>query len=281
MKVRWGFLVGVAASLGIHGGLAIVMPSPEPDILPKPAFHAVELRRLEIPLPNPSPQKEPEKPPDIGRPALLPSFDERSSQAAGLSLKEMALAARSPDVKAPPPSPTTILLPDGVETTPFSPPERVERGDRPRGTPDRTRLAGGSRLPSSLSAPERVVTDRLRTLRSRLIREELRTTSRAKPTAEEIQGPVATRELVFRPPPPQAPEGAEGEIELKFWVLSDGTVGRIVLLRRGDLTLETAAIQNLKEWKFNSLPLDAEVPEQWGTLRVRFLSAAAGAPPSR
>jgi len=207
--------------------------------------------------------------------------EEPLPQAAGLSLKDMALSARLPEVKAPLPEPSTIaILPDREDTETLAPPERIGRGDRPRGVPEGTRLDGGVRLPPPFFGAERPVPDRLKDLRSRLIQEEIRKSWQARPTNEEIRGPVAARELVFRPAPPKAPEGAEGEVELKFWVLPDGTVGRVLLLRRGNLALETAAFQNLQQWKFNSLPPGAEVPEQWGIVRFRFLSAAAKTPRS-
>ncbi len=185
----------------------------------------------------------------------------------------MAVAARLPKVKAPLPSPAIKIT--EVTTTTLIPPERIGRGDAPRGTEEEKRFGGQLRVLSSLAGPDEIPVGPLKTLRTRLIPEELRKTSKVGQAEAEIRGPASFRKLVFQPTPPSPPVGVEGEIELKFWVLPDGTVGRIVLIRRGNLTLETAAIQNVKQWKFDSLPLGVGVPEQWGTLRFRFLSPAA------
>ena len=282
MRVRWGFLIGVTSSLGIHAGFVLVVPPPGADAVRQEEFHVVELRRLEFPLPDlpPLPKKLSAEKTDIGRPTLLTSPEKSEPPAAGLSLEEMARSARVPQLEASLPPPSTVFLPDKPEEMSVVPPERIGRSDRPRGTPEGTRLGGKLRVRSPPVRLRLGSSDKLKALRSRLIQEEIRRTAKAKPTSGEIRGPAASRQLVFRPPPPDIPKGAEGEIELKFWVLSDGTVGRIVLLRRGNLALETAAIQNLKQWKFNSLPPGADVPGQWGTLRFRFLSAAAKARPS-
>jgi TonB family protein len=84
-----------------------------------------------------------------------------------------------------------------------------------------------------------------------------------------IRGPVSKRrQVVYKPSLPKTAR-AEGEIELKFWVLPDGTVGRIVPLKRGDPFLEEEAIRYLKKWKFN--PLDKTQGEEWGIIPIRFV----------
>jgi TonB family protein len=87
--------------------------------------------------------------------------------------------------------------------------------------------------------------------------------------AYEIRGPVSKRRtVVFKPPLPRSAK-AEGEIELKFWVLADGMIGRIIPLKRGDPLLEEEAIRYLKKWRFNSLTNDRE--EEWGIIPIRFV----------
>ncbi|MFQ5691994.1 MAG: TonB family protein [Nitrospinota bacterium] len=281
MRVRWGLLIGVAVSVSIHVALVTLVPPPAANVAsPEEPYHVVELRRMEIPLPDlPPPSRTPSaKKPDIGRPPLLPAPERPRPprpRRAGLSLEEMALTARLPDVKTPLPSPS-IPVPEPVATAPLLPPERIGRGEAPQGTPEGTQSRGELRVPASLSDLEVDRLDGLKTLRERLIREELGKSTEAGPDETEIRGPAASRDLVFRPPQPTVPPEVEGEVELKFWVLPDGTVGRILLLRRGPLALEKAAVRNLKQWKFNSLPLGSGEPEQWGTVRFRFLSAAAG-----
>ena len=86
-----------------------------------------------------------------------------------------------------------------------------------------------------------------------------------------IQGPVAKREPVYRPPVPKVQVDAEGEITLKFWVRPDGVVSRVLPERKGETALEVAAIRYLERWRFTPLlPYEPQL-EQWGTITVRFL----------
>jgi TonB family protein len=271
-------LIGIVASLAIHAVLVVFVPPPEPEALPvKEPRHIVELRSIEVPLPDLPPLKpQLPRPTELEPPPLLPLPEEVPEQPAGLHLDDLAVATRLPEIEAPLPAPSTIVIPDTPENTPVIPPERTGRGlEGPKGIPEGTQLGGKLTVPHSFSDFRETPPGSMKTLQGRLIRRELGKKQKAAPATGDIYGPVAARVLVFRPPPPSVEEGAEGEIEVKFWVLADGTVGRIVLLRRGDLTLETAVLRNLKQWKFNSQPPRANVPEQWGTLTFRFLSGAA------
>ena len=58
------------------------------------------------------------------------------------------------------------------------------------------------------------------------------------------------------------------EIRLKFWVLPDGTVGEVVPVQRGDLRLEQAAIEYLKNWRFT--PVDPAQPPMWGIIPITY-----------
>jgi TonB family protein len=87
----------------------------------------------------------------------------------------------------------------------------------------------------------------------------------------KIRGPLATRKILERPPPPQIKLKVEGEIELAFWVLPDGMVDRVVpTLKGGDTEMERIAIQYLKQWRFAPLPKDQPQVEQWGTIPIKF-----------
>lgn len=85
-----------------------------------------------------------------------------------------------------------------------------------------------------------------------------------------IRGPVATRKILERFPPPQVKVRVEAEIELTFWVLPDGRVDRAIPSVKGDAELERMAIQYLKQWRFAPLPKDQPQGEQWGILPVKF-----------
>jgi TonB family protein len=86
-----------------------------------------------------------------------------------------------------------------------------------------------------------------------------------------IQGPAARREPSHRPALPQVQVQAESEITLKFWIRPDGVVSRVFPERKGDATLEVAAIRYLEGWRFTPLPPHEPQVEQWGTITIRFL----------
>lgn len=54
---------------------------------------------------------------------------------------------------------------------------------------------------------------------------------------------------------PSYPEGVSKEIDvrLRFTILPDGTVGRIIPLIKADTKLESAAIRSLRKWRFEPL----------------------------
>jgi len=60
---------------------------------------------------------------------------------------------------------------------------------------------------------------------------------------------------------PEYPEGFDktAVIRLRFKVFSDGTVGEIIPLQKGNMLLENLAIQSLKTWNFN--PLEKNAPQ--------------------
>ena len=86
-----------------------------------------------------------------------------------------------------------------------------------------------------------------------------------------ITGPVSGRQVIFRPPPLELDLKTEAEIELKFWVLPDGTVGRVIPLKKGDAQLESEAIRYLKKWRFNAIIARTHDEESWGIIPFKFL----------
>ena len=86
-----------------------------------------------------------------------------------------------------------------------------------------------------------------------------------------LEGPIAeSRTVVFRPEMPQVSLDQATDIKLKFWVRSDGTVGRVEPLIIGDLSLVKTAEIYMKAWRFNTLSSDVPQTEQWGTITIRF-----------
>jgi TonB family protein len=84
-----------------------------------------------------------------------------------------------------------------------------------------------------------------------------------------IEGPAATREVIYKPLRlPEVNLDMEVDIRLKFWVLPDGTVGEVIPLQRGDIRLERAAVQYLKEWRFT--PVAPGSPPVWGIMPITY-----------
>ena len=54
---------------------------------------------------------------------------------------------------------------------------------------------------------------------------------------------------------PDYPSGVSKELDirLRFSILPDGTVGHIVILTKGDTRLENAAVNSLRQWRFEPL----------------------------
>jgi outer membrane biosynthesis protein TonB len=63
---------------------------------------------------------------------------------------------------------------------------------------------------------------------------------------------------------PSYPEGVQKEIDirLRFTILSDGTVGTILPLTKADTRLENAAINSLRQWRFEPLSQNQPQVEQ-------------------
>lgn len=99
----------------------------------------------------------------------------------------------------------------------------------------------------------------------------LKEKEQAKPRPLDIgmEGPVTSRKLLYCPEPSRTTVAVEAEVILKFWVRPDGTVGRIVPLKKGSTELELAGMEFLKGCLFEPLPEGSPQREEWGTLVVR------------
>lgn len=85
-----------------------------------------------------------------------------------------------------------------------------------------------------------------------------------------IKGPLVSRKILVRPPPPSVDVKLEGEVEVTLWVRPDGTVDRVIPSIKIDSELERIAIQYLKRWRFAPLSKDQEQVEQWGSIPIKF-----------
>jgi protein TonB len=63
---------------------------------------------------------------------------------------------------------------------------------------------------------------------------------------------------------PQYPEGVKKEVNIKlqFTILPDGTVGQIIPKIKADTRLENAAINSLRQWRFEALSVNQKQIEQ-------------------
>ncbi len=67
---------------------------------------------------------------------------------------------------------------------------------------------------------------------------------------------------------PSYPAGVNKEIDirLRFSILPDGSVGNILPLTKGDTRLENAAINSLRQWKFEPLRANQKQVEQFAVI---------------
>ena len=71
---------------------------------------------------------------------------------------------------------------------------------------------------------------------------------------------------------PSYPDGVSKEIDvkLKFSILPDGTVGKILPLIKADARLELAAINSLRQWRFEPLPVNKQGTQQYAVIIFPF-----------
>lgn len=71
---------------------------------------------------------------------------------------------------------------------------------------------------------------------------------------------------------PSYPDGVSKEIDvrLRFTILPDGTVGRIIPLRKADTKLESAAIRSLRKWRFEPLQSNKKQINQTAVISFPF-----------
>jgi len=268
--------VGLALSLLLHiivvmWGLPFSLPTPTPR---SPSEVEVQLREWPAPLTSPPPTEavrveEPRPSDPIRAPAAKPSVPPNRQvlqDAVLASVQSEPTDMPAPD--RPPPLPTLDFpmeplklpqaLPDPVQS-------ELRIADLPTlpdlPTPERTR--GEPKLPALPELP--------------------RDTRRDKPAAplatitlpipggtSSITGPAAERQVIFQPPLPSVTVDNETELELRFWILPNGAVGRVVPVKKADPRLEALAINYLRYWRFNPLPSEAPQDEQWGIIPFKF-----------
>jgi TonB family protein len=72
-------------------------------------------------------------------------------------------------------------------------------------------------------------------------------------------------------PMPSYSAEVEAVITVRFQVKPDGTVGRIIPLKKMNPELEREVISTLRSWRFSQLPSGVPQKAQWGTITFRFV----------
>jgi hypothetical protein len=273
-------VIGVVVSLLIHAYIVVWGPGfsiPTPDLRPS-AEVEVQLREWPAPVPAQVPPESVriEAPPPA---ALTPVPPAKPSLPPNTqALQDAVQSALTPvqtdrvEVQLPerlPPLPTLDSQSDPVHLA-----EALR--DSLRHEP---RLADSAVLPD-LPAPERKRAEAkdlppMPALERPARREPAPTrpatiTVPAPYVTSRIQGPAAERQVIFQPPPPSVTVESESEIELRFWILPNGAVGRVVPVKKSDPRLEALAINYLRYWRFNPIPSDTPQDEQWGIIPFKF-----------
>ena len=193
----------------------------------------------------------------ISRPA--PSLSARSSLRATGEVPENRPLRKVPQLELPKP----VLK---IDPARLGAPGKESASRGPRPIPplrDRGNLEGRKDIPLSPQDERKLLESEI----SRLETPPKVLLERKVP----IRGPAAARHILFRPPEPKMAGLTQSEdIELRFWVLPDGTVGRVVPVRKGSARLEGVATNHLKRWRFSPLPPGIQVLEEWGIVSFRF-----------
>jgi TonB family protein len=270
-------IIGLALSLLVHASIVIWGPHlsvPTADQRP-PTELEVQLRdwpvppstvpplasaRVEEPPPAPLPPAKPSRPPNTY--ALQEAVQAAQTEAGGDRL-EVELPQQTPSLP-PLDSPTDpVRLAEALRDSLRHAPHVDDSAVLPDLPAPERKLAEAKNLPP-LPALEPLVQ-----------REPVRTrpptmTLPAPHATAPIKGPASERQVLFQPPPPKVNVESESEIELRFWLLPNGSVSRVVPVKKSDPRLEALAINYLRQWRFTPLPSDAPPDEQWGIIPFKF-----------
>ena len=181
------------------------------------------------------------------------------------SLTEVELVRRAVPLPGPPRLnlPKPVPPPGQMAVRPIPPGEVVEDIFQAAQKPDPSKPSGERRASAGPAQEAARLEEELARLLPLLERPE--------PARPPIRGPAASRRILFQPPPPQVEELGEAEdIVLRFWVLPDGTVGRVIPIRKGSARLEGIAATHLKRWRFSPIPPHEAPREEWGVIAFRF-----------
>ncbi len=265
-------------SIVLHVGLVLLGPAIKlsPIFAKQPDRTEVDLVRRRVPIPEalrpkPLPQVPLPKPLDLKRLLQRKTANERTLNLAvkpKFQAPEPGALPKSKQLPAPPSfnMPKPVLGPGKI------PPPKILEGVEaigeivlPADTAGESKGLEGGKKASFLDS---------RTDQSILGELWRSSSSRASRTRRGtfIKGPAAQRRILFRPKPPKLERlESTAEVVLKFWVLADGAVGRVIPIRKANAYLEGLASNHVKRWRFSPLPPGADDTEQWGEITFRFV----------
>ncbi|WP_372634171.1 TonB family protein [Fodinibius sp.] len=92
---------------------------------------------------------------------------------------------------------------------------------------------------------------------------------KSAPYELEWEGDVDRSPMVQ--PLPENPTDLEATLTIRFEVKPDGTIGRIIPLKKMNPELEREVLRTLRSWRFSRLPSGVPQQAQWGTITFRFV----------
>jgi hypothetical protein len=191
-------------------------------------------------------------------------------------LSEMALSE-----EPKPPLPRVSLLPPGkldeneqmriLERSRFyhELEEQVRKGEREKGLSDVPGPKTSDVKDGDIPLPEDREAQRIIATLREEAQEEVKGKKSIKADTVGIKGPAASRTISYIPDPLQVKVSMGGDALLKFWVLPDGTVSRVIPLAEGEDRTTVEALNLLKKYRFDPLPADIPQVKMWGTIPVK------------
>lgn len=261
-------------SMTLHAVLVFFGPDIRPPNVEEFNDDSVEvsMSRRDVPLPD---ALRPKPLPEVPQPEPL-NLDRFQESQGNLSEPISPRLRITPSVPASKEVPESRILPG---------PPKLDL-PRPMTSIDSLGLAKPPVSPSDIASPifgpkggvglssERQSVSGRDSSRTQELRREISSldlSDRALVRGQGIEGPAAARKIVFRPPPPKVKIAeSSGDIKLRFWVLPDGTVGRVLPMRKGSAYLEGVAVNHIKRWRFSPLAKGGGRREEWGTVVYRF-----------
>ena len=277
--MSFSLILTILISIAIHMGLILLGPAVRlPTIFAKqPERMEVDLVRQEVPIPEALlPKVLPEvplpEPLDLSRMLQKEAMEQRDLNMDVKTKLEAPVPGELPESEPLPDAPA-LEMPKPVLTPGEIPPVAAMQAG---GALDEIVLPIEGKAGESRGLKRRKKVALPGSEADRKLLEQLSRLSFSRPSKQKrrtnIAGPAARRRILFQPKPPKLEKlESTTEIVLKFWVLPDGTVGRVIPTRKASAYLEGLASNHLKRWRFSPLPPGAEGKEQWGEITFRFL----------